>query len=100
MMIGTSGRAALALGNSSRPLIPGMLISDRIRMRTVACIGDALKCGGGGLGKLHGEPVSAKVAAELLAKQHFDIGLIIDHENKQVHARPPDLIRDAAVRGR
>ena len=32
MMIGTSGRAALALGNSSRPLIPGILMSDRIRM--------------------------------------------------------------------
>jgi hypothetical protein len=25
MMMGTSGRAALALGNSSRPVIPGML---------------------------------------------------------------------------
>jgi hypothetical protein len=32
MMIGTSGRAALALGNSSSPLIPGMLMSERIRM--------------------------------------------------------------------
>src|ERR1019366_7105180 len=32
MMIGTSGRMAFALGRSSRPLIPGMLMSDRIRM--------------------------------------------------------------------
>ena len=32
MMIGTSGRTALALGSSSRPDIPGMLISDRTKM--------------------------------------------------------------------
>ena len=32
MMIGTSGRAAFALGSSSSPLMPGMLMSDRIRM--------------------------------------------------------------------
>ena len=32
MMTGTSGRTALAFGNSSRPLIPGMLMSDKIRM--------------------------------------------------------------------
>ena len=30
MITGTSGRRALALGRSSRPLIPGMLMSDRI----------------------------------------------------------------------
>ena len=32
MMTGTSGRAALAFGNSSRPVIPGMLMSERIRI--------------------------------------------------------------------
>src|SRR5208282_1940504 len=52
----------------------------------------------GRLGKLHGEPASAKVAPELLAKQNLDIRLIIDHENEQVHARSPDLIRDAPAR--
>src|SRR5580692_1749890 len=31
-MIGTSGRRAFALGRSSRPLIPGMLMSERIKM--------------------------------------------------------------------
>jgi hypothetical protein len=56
--------------------------------RTIARIGDALECGGGGLGKLYGEPASAKVAPELLAKQHFDIRLIIDHE------MPPTIIVD------
>jgi len=33
MMIGTSGRMAFALGRSLRPLNPGMLMSDRIKMR-------------------------------------------------------------------
>ena len=32
MMIGTSGRMAFALGSSSSPLMPGMLMSDRIKM--------------------------------------------------------------------
>src|SRR6201981_1257776 len=32
MMTGTSGRKALALGKSSRPLISGMLMSERTRM--------------------------------------------------------------------
>ena len=87
MMTGTSGRRALALGKSSRPLIPGMLMSERIKMRRpVACISDALKCHGGGLRKLHREAVSAEVAPELLAEQHLDIRLIVNHENEQVHA--------------
>jgi hypothetical protein len=55
---------------------------------------------GGGLGKLHGESTAAKVAPELLSEQHFDIRLIVNHENEQVHARSPDLISDAAARGR
>src|SRR5215469_14272953 len=32
MITGTSGRRALAFGKSSRPLIPGMLMSERTRM--------------------------------------------------------------------
>src|SRR6476469_9957248 len=32
MMTGTSGRAALAFGSSSRPVIPGMFMSERIRI--------------------------------------------------------------------
>ena len=32
MITGTSGRSALALGKSSRPLIPGMLMSERIKI--------------------------------------------------------------------
>ena len=36
MITGTSGRAAFALGRRSSPLIPGILISDRIRMSEVS----------------------------------------------------------------
>ena len=32
MMTGTSGRIALTLGSISSPVIPGMLMSDRIRI--------------------------------------------------------------------
>ena len=67
-------------------------------------IGDALQRHRGGLRKFHGEAVGAQVAPELLAKQHLDIGLIVDHENEWTHAPPPDLVvalaTAAAVRGR
>jgi hypothetical protein len=43
------------------------------------------------LREFHCEAVGAKVVPELLAKQHFDIGLIINHENEQAHARPFDF---------
>jgi len=59
--------------------------------RSVACVGDALKCHWGGLGKLHGKPGSTEITPEVLAKQHLDIGLIVNHENKQAHARPFDF---------
>src|ERR1700733_9842615 len=101
MMTGTSGRSALALGKSSIPLIPGMLMSERIKMSdTPAASGDALERHWGRLGKLHREAARAKVAPKLLAEQNLHIGLIINHENKRVHMRSPDLIRDTPARGR
>ena len=63
-------------------------------------MGNAPKGHGGGLGKLHGEPASAKVAPELLSEQNLDVRLVVNHENKQVHARSPGLIRAAPARGR
>src|SRR5229473_2946681 len=36
IMTGTSGRVAFAFGKSSRPVMPGMLISDKIRMSDAA----------------------------------------------------------------
>ena len=34
-------------------------------------------------------------APELLAEQNLDISLIVNHENKQAHARPPDLVAES-----
>jgi hypothetical protein len=52
------------------------------------------------LRKLHREAVGAEVAPELLAEQDLHIGLIINYENKRVHMRSPDLIRNTPARGR
>jgi hypothetical protein len=49
------------------------------------------------LGKLHGEPASAQIAPELLAKQYLDIGFVVDHEDEQAHGWLPDF--NAATRG-
>jgi hypothetical protein len=46
------------------------------------------------LGEIHSKAASAEVATELLAEQNLDISLIVNHENKQAHARPPDLAAD------
>src|SRR5262249_46123752 len=52
-----------------------------------------------GLGKLHREATQAKVTSELLAKQHFNVWLIINHKNQELHAGAPALARVAALQG-
>jgi hypothetical protein len=37
------------------------------------------------LSKIHLKAVVAQVAPELLTKQHLDIGLVVNNENKEVH---------------
>ena len=100
-MTGTSGRSALALGSSSRPLIPGMLMSERIKISD-APAASAMRWSAiwGRLGKLHCKAASAEIAPELLAEQNLNVGLVVDHENDRVHVRSPDLIRDVPARGR
>ena len=44
-------------------------------------------------------PSPAQTAPELLVGENFDIRLVIDRENKQVHAWSPDLTEEAPVRG-
>jgi hypothetical protein len=41
------------------------------------------------LNKFHSESTGAEIAPKLLAKQHFDIGLVINHEDQEVHADSP-----------
>ena len=50
----------------------------------------------GGLSKLHGKAAGTQVVAELLPKQHFDVGFVVDHENEKCHVCAPDLQSDAA----
>ena len=52
-------------------------------------VGDALKRGRSGRGKLHRKTAGTEVMPELLAEQHFHIRLVVDHENEKVHARSP-----------
>jgi hypothetical protein len=83
MITGTSGRNALAFGSSSRPrhVDVGQDQDERGILRIV----DTLQRRGSRLGKRHGEPASAEIAPELLLKQHLDVRLIVDHENKEGH---------------
>jgi hypothetical protein len=84
MMTGTSGRDAFAFGKSSSPLIPGILMSDRIRIKGTG-ITDFLKGAISRLSKVHGKAAGADVAPELLAKQVFDVGFIINNEYTRIH---------------
>jgi len=49
------------------------------------------------LGKFNNESASAEVTPKLLAKQHLNIGLVINHENEHTHACPLDFPSDPAV---
>ena len=100
MMTGTSGRAALALGNSSRPVIPGMLMSDRMRINDAPAASlMQLKGTVSRLRKIHREASVADVASELLAKQRLNIGFVVNNKNKQAHLSAPALLV-AVMRGR
>ena len=68
--------------------------------RLIASTGDELKCRIGGLGKFHRESARAKIVPKLLPEQNLHVRLVINHENKQVHYRSPDLATVAARRGR
>jgi len=54
----------------------------------------------GRLGKFHGKPPGPKIAPELLSKEHFDIGFIVNNKNKKIHVVAPVLPSVAALRGR
>src|SRR6185295_12159642 len=60
---------------------------------------DLQKRTGRRLRELHHEAAGLDVAAELLAEQRLDIGLVVDHQDQQAHASPPDFASEAAARG-
>jgi hypothetical protein len=41
------------------------------------------------LNKFHSESTGAEITPKLLAKQHFDVGLVINHKDQEVHADAP-----------
>jgi len=75
MMTGTSGRSARMFGSMSSPLIPGMLMSDKIsnqrRFRADPPRAAVPRCGGS---EFHQKASRCAARAELLAKQGFHIG--------------------------
>ena len=69
--------------------MPGMLMSDRIRISDLLDgVGNARQRVGGRNGKVHHETLRAQVAPELLAEQRLDVGLVIDHKNQNAHVGP------------
>src|SRR5262249_42710757 len=88
-MTGTSGRAALALGNSSSPVIPGILMSDRIKMSDTPAASAIRRRAASPDCKFHREAARAQVAPEMLAEQHLDIRFIIDNEDEKIHRCVP-----------
>ena len=90
MITGTSGRSARTFGSISSPLMPGMLMSDRIRISEgSATLRRAQQGRGRRRGELHLKASGLYVAPELLAKQGFDIGLVIDDEYVHAQFLPP-----------
>ena len=41
--------------------------------------------------KFHRETAGAEIMPKLLAKQHLNIRLVVNHENEEGHARAPGL---------
>ena len=73
---------AFALGNSSRPLIPGILMSDKIKI-SEAAPAPLMHCNAAE--EIVQIQVNGPIAdrAEMLAKQHLDVRFVIDHKNKK-----------------
>jgi hypothetical protein len=68
-----------------------MLISERIKISEAASA-SAMRSSAAGpdWANSMNEPAGAEFVPEVLAEKHFDVRLIVNHENEQVHARPPD----------
>src|SRR5262249_39958178 len=66
--------------------------------RSIARIADTLQRDGSGLREFHGKATGAEIASKMLPKQHLNIGLVVDNENKKFHAGAPVLASIAALR--
>ena len=101
MITGTSGRAIRTFGKRFRPLVPGMLISERIKTSVSPPTASIeLKCFGCRAREIHPETAIANLATELLAEQGLNVGFVIDNEDARAHAVRPGELFDEALRGR
>src|SRR3954471_7347474 len=101
MMTGTSGRAALAFGNSSKAVHPRHIDvrqdEDQGRAPDVA---DALERRGSRLSELHHEAPGPHILSEPLPKQQLDVGLVVDDEDQHAHGLTSSFAPEVAERGR
>ena len=86
MMTGTSGRNALTLGSISSPVMPGMLMSDRIRISDCSIVaGNARQRVRRRIGKIHHKALRAQSRRNCWRNKRLDIGFVIDHKNQNAH---------------
>jgi hypothetical protein len=82
----TSGRDAFAFWQEFKPAHTGHIdVRQNQDQRHRIGITDFLKGAISRPSKLHCKAAGTDVAPELLAKQVFDVGFIIDHEYKRIH---------------
>src|SRR5262245_56714909 len=99
MMTGTSGRAALAFRQEFETTHAWHIDIGHNEDQSATILAfDASQRASGRLCKVHDEPSGAKLAPELLAKQHFHIDFVVHHQDEMRHACPPPSC--APVRGR
>jgi hypothetical protein len=93
MTTGTFGRSAFTLGSISRPVIPGMLMSESIKIRDGSGIAfTPLQRGRRRQSKFHHEPPRPQISPEVLLEHLFGIGFVIDDNNVSAHCGLPDVI--------
>jgi hypothetical protein len=79
-------RISRTLGSISSPVMPGMLMSDRIGISdgSIAAVTRASASAAGWAKSITKR--RAQISAKLLAKQVRDVGLVIDRQNQNAHA--------------
>jgi len=82
MITGTSGRISFTFGSISSPVMPGMLMSERIRISDCSMV-EAMRDNASApeLAKSITKRWARRSRRNLLAEQRLDIGLVIHHEN-------------------
>src|ERR1700752_2390828 len=78
MITGTFGRSAFTLGSISRPVMPGMLMSESTRIRDRLHL---FQRGRRRQSKFHHEAPLSQIPPEVLLEHPFDVRFVIDDNN-------------------